>query len=280
MYDLSGNIAIVTGAGGKRGLGRSIAIRLAREGADVIVIDKYRIPPRDKEISEGWKGIDSVYDEIIALGRNAMALTCDITQSREVDQMVQAVVSKFGKVDILVNNAGIDIYASILDMSDELWATHLNVNLTGTFYCSRAVARDMIRRKAGGRIINIASMLGKTGMGDFQSAYCASKFGVIGFTQSMALELASYRILVNAICPMLTETGIHDENCKNIAEKENISFEEANKRIHDSVRAQVPLGRLGEPEDIANMVAFLSSSEASFITGQSINVNGGKFTAH
>ena len=138
----------------------------------------------------------------------------------------------------------------------------------------------MIQKGEGGRIINIASLMGKMGMGNSQSAYCASKFGVIGFTQSIALELAPQNILVNAICPMLTETDIHSDDFKNEAEEKNISAREASERMHNTVKGRVPLGRLGVPEDIAKMVAFLSSNESSFITGQSINVNGGIFTAH
>jgi len=280
MPGLTGKVAIVTGAGGKRGFGRAIANRLAKEGADIVVVDKFTVPPRDEDLAGDWKGIDSVADEIQALNRQALAITCDITKSKDVDRMVKETVTNFGKVDILVNNAGLHIYSSIQDISDEIWDSHLAVNLTGTFFCSRAVAREMVQRGEGGRIINIASLLGKVGMGNGQTAYCASKFGVVGFTQSLALELASHNILVNAVCPALTATDIHSDAFKAEAEREGISEQEIRTRMQEKIAAQIPLGRLGTLEDIANMVVFLASDEASFITGQSINVNGGLLTAH
>jgi len=279
MYNLDGKIAIVTGAGGKRGLGRAIALRLAREGAHVVIADKYKIPPRDQDRSGDWKGIESVRDEIMALGRKSQALTCDVTASEEVDYMVQEAVSNFGAIDILVNNAGIYRYMNIVDMSDEVWAAHLSANLTGAFYCTRAVARIMVRQNTGGRIINIASLNGKTPTGTSQSAYCTSKFGLIGFTQSSAMELSRHNILVNAVCPGLVETELHDEDFKALAEQKKMNIEEVSRQKHEAVKARVPLGRLGVPEDVAKMVAFLCSDEAGFITGQAINVNGGIFTA-
>ncbi|MFC1860775.1 SDR family NAD(P)-dependent oxidoreductase [Chloroflexota bacterium] len=280
MYNLEGKVAIVTGAGGKRGLGRGIARRLGEEGADVVVVDKYALSHSDKALAEGWQGISSVTDEIKALGRRALGMVCDVSKSAEVDNMVNDVVSKLGKVDILVNNAGFHIYSNIEDQSDDTWDKHISVNLTGTFYCARAVVRDMITRRNGGRIINISSTMGKTGMGDGQTAYTASKFGIVGFTQSLALELARYKILVNAVCPTLTDTDIHTEAFQIQADEEGISAEQARDRMNERIKAHSPLGRLGTPEDIANMVAFLASDEADFITGQSINVNGGAFTAH
>ena len=279
MYDLAGKVAIVTGAAGKRGFGRAIANRLAKEGADVVVVDKFNVPPRGDDLSESWEGLNSVVNEIKALGRQALAIVCDITKSHEVDKMVEESVARFSNVDILVNNAGLDIYSSIADITDEIWDIHLEVNLTGTFFCSRAVARKMMQSGEGGRIVNIASLMGKVGMGNGQMAYCSSKFGVTGFTQSLALELAPYGILVNAVCPALTATDIHSDAFESEAELEGISVQDARDRMHKKVASRVPLGRLGTAEDVANMVAFLVSEEASFITGQSINVNGGLFTA-
>jgi len=280
MSELLGKVAIVTGAGGKRGIGRAIAKRLAVGGADIVVSDKYNIPPRGEDLTEDWKGLESVAEEIEALGRQCLPLTCDISDSKDVDRMVAETMSRFSRIDILVNNAGVDIYGGFLDFSDELWNLHLAVNLTGTFYCSRAVARELVKMGEGGRIINIASMLGKVGMGNGQTAYCSSKFGVIGFTQSLALELAPYKILVNAVCPALMPTDIHSEDFKKEAERDGTNIQEVAARTHERIKAQVPLGRLGTPEDTANMVAFLTSKEADYITGQSINVNGGLFTAH
>jgi len=279
MYNLQNKVAIVTGAVGRTGLGRTIAKRLAREGADIVVVDKFAILPQDRDPAGEWKGAESVANEIKALGRQALTLACDISKSEEVDAMVKEVVSRFGKVDILVNNAGLHIYAGISSITDEIWEKHLAVNLTGTFFCSRAVAKEMVRRGAGGRIINIASALGKAGAGNGQLAYCASKFGVIGLTQCLALELASHRILVNAVCPTLTDTNLHADAFEDEAKRKGISIQDVRDRMNEGFTAKVPLGRLGTPEDIANMVAFLASEESSFITGQSVNVNGGFFTA-
>ena len=274
MYDLSGKIAIVTGAGGKNGLGRSIALRLAVEGVGVAVVDK-----ASSGETEDWDGIRSVCEEISRSGGRAIPLTCDIASSSEVDAMVGSVVSAFGKIDILVNNAGIYRYMDIVNMSDEVWGAHLAVNLTGAFYCARAVAREMVGRNKGGNIVNISSLNGKTPMGSSQSAYCASKFGLIGFTQSAALELARHGIRVNAVCPGLVGTDLHREDFELMAAEKQMTSEELSRQKHESVKTRIPLGRLGLPEDIAKMVVFLCSDEASFITGQAINVNGGIFTA-
>lgn len=280
MYDLSGKVAIVTGAGGRKGFGRAIAARLAKEGADVVVVDKTRGPVHSQDREAGWKGIDSVADEIKALSRRGLALACDITQSKEVAGMVSQVIGEFGKVDILVNNAGIQISFSALKASDEIWDKHLLVNLTGMFYCCRAIGNEMVKRNKGGRIVNIGSMWSKTAVNGDNAPYCASKFGVVGLTQSLALELAPYNILVNAVCPALTDTGFHPDS---LAERDGISLQEANKRAAEQFGRVVktfPLKRLGTAQDVANMVAFLVSDQADFITGQAINVNGGALIAH
>ncbi|MBW1766791.1 MAG: SDR family oxidoreductase [Deltaproteobacteria bacterium] len=276
MYDLTDKIVLVTGAGGKRGLGRAIAKRLAMDRADIVVVDKHAVLPQDE--SEGWSGINSVVDEIQGIGRQALGLTCDITNSQQVNQMVNEAIAKFSRIDILVNNAGIHINRNIEEFSDEIWMSQLDVNLNGTFFCARAVARNMINRGQGGRIINIGSFRSKAGAVG-ETAYCASKFGVVGLTQCLALELASHNILVNAVCPALTDTDINLDMFDNISSRDDISAQEARNRVNEHVAAEIPLGRLGTPRDVANLVAFLASDEADFITGQSINVNGGLFTA-
>ena len=279
MYDLAGKVALVTGAGGRRGFGRAIAVRLAKDGADIVVADKFRLPHRDEEQAEDWKGIDSVVDEITALGRRSVAFTCDISKSDEVSTMVKGVLEKLGRIDILVNNAGVHIKAPIQSITDEVWHKNTSINLTGTFFCSRAVAREMIKRNRGGNIVNVASLSGKRGRaGD--SAYCASKFGVIGLTQSLALELAPFGINVNAICPTIADTDIASDLFKNIAGQGGITPGEARNQLYANRIASIPLGRLTTVEDVANAAAFLSSQEADFITGQSINVCGGSLVAH
>ena len=278
MYNLAGKVAIITGAGGKKGFGRAIALRLAENGADIVVIDKQQKPDRVEDSGSEWKGIDSVADEIQQKGRRAYATICDITNSKEVDWLVKDVVSRFSKIGILVNNAGIKISQNVLDITDKMWDLHLAVNLTGMFYCSRAVAREMATAGQGGNIINIGSMWSKVGS-RYDVPYCVSKFGVIGLTQSMALQLAEYNIRVNAICPALADTGINSKTFGNRAQKDGISWEEARETMYSRAIQNIPLKRLGTSGDVASLAAFLASDESDFITGQSINVNGGAFTA-
>ncbi|MFC1971672.1 SDR family NAD(P)-dependent oxidoreductase [Chloroflexota bacterium] len=280
MYDLTGKVGIVTGAAGKQAFGRAIATRLAMEGVDVVIVDKFTILPREKDLYEDWKGLETVADEIRSLGRKALAVTCDIAQSNEVDSMVEDIVDKFGQVDILVNNAGVQALSAIDSINDETWNANLSVNLTGTFFCSRAVAGDMRKRGQGGKIINIASTNAKVVMSIGRIGYAASKFGVIGLTQSLALELAPYGINVNSICPGQADTGIHSDIIEIEARKRGIPESEVRSQFFGRTTAKMPLRRLVMPEDIANMVAFLASKESEFVTGQSINVNGGGLMAH
>jgi len=276
MYDLKNKVAIVTGAGGRRGFGRAIANRLAKDGADIVIVDKLAVLPQDK--TEGWHGIESVAAEIEVCGRQGLGIVCDITNSQEVDKAVADTILKFGKIDILVNNAGIHINRSLQEMDDATWNRQIAVNLTGTFFFARGVARAMLKSGKGGRIINVGSLRSKTAAPG-EEAYCASKFGVIGLTQSMAIELAPHQILVNAVCPALTDTDINLDMFQNRAKKGPISEQEAREAMNKNVISQIPLGRLGTTEDLAELVAFLCARESGFITGQSINVNGGLFMA-
>ena len=193
MYNLDGRVSLVTGAAGRRGIGRATAIRLAKEGSDVVVVDKFVVPPRSEE--SGWQGLNGVVKEIKSLGRQALAFSVDITQAQEVEEMVHKTLARFGKIDILVNNAGASGIMGgereIKDFADEVWHTTLAVNLTGTFFCCRAVAREMVTRGEGGKIINISSIHGKIGKRG-QGAYTASKFGVIGLTQVLPHYQMSY----------------------------------------------------------------------------------------
>ena len=276
MYNLKNKVAIITGAGGRRGFGRAIANRLAKDGADIVIVDKLKVLPHDE--NEGWHGIESVVAEIEALGHQCLGLICDVTKSQEVDKAIADTLQKFGKIDILVNNAGIHINRSLQEMDDATWNSQIAVNLTGTFFFARSVARAMIERGEGGRIINLGSLRSKTAAPG-EAAYCASKFGVIGLTQSMALELAPHKILVNAVCPSLTDTDINLDIFRNQAKTGKISEQEAREAMNRNVIRQIPLGRLGTTGDTAELVAFLCASESSFITGQSININGGLFMA-
>ena len=205
MYDLSGKVALVTGAGGERGFGRAIANRLAREGADVAVNDVSLNPYGS---SGGWQGLESVAAEIAAAGRSSLALVGDVSDSGSVERMVQETLERFGRIDILVNNAGSrpgPDRVPLVELTEEAFDEVQRVNVRGTFLCTRAVARHMIERGGGGKIIIIASTAGKRGMPRY-AAYTASKFALVGFTQSVAHELGPYGVNVNAICPGLAET--------------------------------------------------------------------------
>ncbi|WP_028330332.1 3-oxoacyl-ACP reductase FabG [Brachyspira alvinipulli] len=240
---LDGKVAIVTGAG--RGLGKGIAKKLAEKGAKVVVTDV--ILDNAKECVE----------EIKKEGGEALCLIGNIAKLEDVNNIFQTTIKEYGKVDIVVNNAGINKDSMLHKMTDEQWDNVIAVNLTGTFYMTREAAKIM-REKEYGRIINISSMswLGNIG----QSNYAASKAGVIGVTKTAARELAKKGITCNAICPGFIETDM----TRSVPEK-----------VWDIMISKIPAGRAGTPEDVGNMVAFLSSDEASYINGQIIEVSGG-----
>jgi 3-oxoacyl-[acyl-carrier protein] reductase len=237
-------VAIVTGAG--QGIGQGIALKLAENGARVVVSDV-----NDRTIEETVGQIDS-------LGHQALGIKVDVACRDEVLQMVETTMAKFGRIDILVNNAGIARSATLLKLSEEAWDEVLDVNLKGVFRTTQAVARHMVEARYG-KIINISSVYGRTGtIGD--SNYASSKAGIIGFTKSVARELGRHNINVNAILPGMVDTpllgGIPDRYLKPMVE-------------------EIPLRRVGTPEDIANVTAFLASDQSSYITGATIEVTGG-----
>ena len=244
---LEGQIAIVTG--GAHGLGRAIALRLADDGADVMVAD---VLGADAEV---------VAESVRAKGRRSSSFQVDVSDSGAVGAMVAETVETFGRVDLLVNNAGVSGEAGLLEMEEAHWDRIMGVNLKGNFLCSQAVAREMVARGEGGRIINITSTAGANARPRV-SAYGASKAGIIQFTRVLALELGHHGITVNAIGPGMTLTG-----------------SEVKQPPTDEYQAafvgQVPLGRAGEPADIAAAVAFLASPDAAYINGQVIFVDGG-----
>ncbi|MBI2909128.1 MAG: SDR family oxidoreductase [Chloroflexi bacterium] len=272
--------AIVTGSGGMRGIGRGIALRFARDGYDVVLVDVKRaleqLPPG--EIEAKWRSIESVASEVMALGQRALPIYADISDSAQVDNMVAAAVAELGGINVLVNNAravmGRD--APVVDMDESQWDRTMAVNAKGTFLCSRAVARHFIEKGTRGKIINIGSGAANVGQ-PRKAAYSASKFAIVGFTQSLALELASYGISVNCVCPGLTDTGRFSFADKLAAESRGMALQEYGRRRLAEGGQQIPLGRVATPQDIANMVAFLASPQGSHITGQTINVNGGQF---
>jgi NAD(P)-dependent dehydrogenase (short-subunit alcohol dehydrogenase family) len=272
MYDLNGKAALVTGAGGEHGIGRAIAVRLATEDADVIVND---VVPKPTDTPD-WDGLPQVVREIKALGRQALGILADVSDADQVATMVHQGLEHFGHIDILVNNAGAPAgrdRVPVVDLDPGAWDLIQNVNVKGTYLCCQAVARAMIERGQGGKIINISSTAGKRGVARY-AAYCASKFAVRGFTQALALELAPHRINVNAICPGLTET----ERLADLGAAltpEGSSAQEYTAQMVERVIQANPMGRLAYPSDVAQMAAFLASSESDYLTALSITVAGG-----
>ncbi|MYF98610.1 3-oxoacyl-ACP reductase FabG [Candidatus Poribacteria bacterium] len=274
MYNLNGKVALVTGAGGKNGIGRAIATRLAKEGADVAVNDITEHPYAADDTT--WNGLQDVVSEIEAMNQRAISVVADVSDAKQVHEMVEKTVSHFGKIDILVNNAGTKAgkdRVPVVDLTEEDWDRVQRVNVKGVFLCCQAVTRHLIAQKTGGKIINISSVRGKQGAASY-AAYSASKFAVIGLTQSLAHELAPHNINVNALCPSLVDT----ERVAHLASAlmpENLSSDEQQAEFTKQAEATVPLRRLAEGADVANMAAFLASDEAAYLTGMSIAVAGG-----
>ncbi len=278
MYDLAGKVAVVTGAGGRRGIGRAIALRLAQEGADLVVTDVPQSADaiRSEDRQAGWEGLPSVVSEIEALGRSAIALFSDVSDSAQVGSMVAQTLARFGKIDILVNNAGSRPgrdRVPVVDLEEDAFDEVLRVNVRGTYLCSQAVARHMIQRGGGGKIVVISSSAGKRGRARF-AAYCASKFALIGFTQALAQELGPHRINVNAVCPGLVDTERTDFIAAALV-PEGESPEEYRAMMIRDREETIPLRRVAMGGDIARTAAFLCSGESDYLTGLSISVSGG-----
>ena len=266
--DLSGRVALVTG--GSRGLGRADALTLAHAGADVVIADiqiesdesgdaeRYG-PLAQAARSQGLVHTEETAQEIDAMGRRALALKCDVTDVAQVEGVVSRTVEELGSVDILVNNAGtLDHVGQLENQAPELWERDLRVNLTGAFNCSRAVWPHM-KERGWGRIVNMASVAGTLG-GFGQASYATTKAGLLGLTKSLALEGARHGITVNAIVPGIIGTE---------------AFHFGNPQMNERMVKRTALRRPGEPQEIANAVAFLSSDLAAYITGVGLNVSGG-----
>jgi NAD(P)-dependent dehydrogenase (short-subunit alcohol dehydrogenase family) len=245
---LAGKIALVTGA--QQGIGKAIALAYGREGASVVI-----------NYLDNQAAAEEIASQIRALGQRAVPIAGDVAQAADVRRMVEAGES-LGGIDILVNNAGIFPRVEFLDMTESQWDEVLNVNLKGTFLCTQAVAQKLVERGRAGAVINLASSAA------FRSSprgvhYVASKAGIVGVTRATALELAPYRVRVNAIAPGTTDTA---------QPRYGMSEEEL-----QAAARQVPLGRMGTPEDVADLAVFLASEEARHITGQTLHVNGGQY---
>ncbi len=249
-FDITGKVAIVTGAAS--GIGRAIALDLAGSGANVVIADT------------ALGGAEKVAREIESAGGKAIAIETDVTDSKEVEQMVQQTIEGFGKIDILVNNAGIIGRSSVMDIKEDELDRTFEVNLKGVVLCSQAVARHMIEQGSG-KIVNMGSSLSSRAsvcnLSGGGADYCASKAAVQAFTRALAMELGPYGINVNAVAPGTTNTPMHE----GLWEMATIYFQNS-----------LPLGRLAEPEDIADVVLFLVTDAARYVTGQTIHVNGGQ----
>lgn len=245
MRKLEGKVAVVTGA--SRGIGRAIALKLAEEGAKVVV---------------NYSGSQAKAEEVVAMiqenGGEAITVQASVSKTEEVTALMDAAVKTYGSLDILVNNAGITRDNLIMRMKEDEWDDVLNTNLKGVFLCTKAVTRQMMKQRAG-RIINISSIVGVAGNAG-QANYVAAKAGVIGLTKTTAKELASRNILVNAIAPGFIETEM---------------TEQLPEDIKQGMLTQIPLAKLGQPEDIAKAVAFLASDDANYMTGQTLHIDGG-----
>jgi len=243
---LKDKVAVITGA--SRGIGRIIALELAKQGAKVVLS------------ARSAEALDKVVEEVQAAGSEALAVSGDVSNSNDAARLFSEAVAAYGKVDILVNNAGITRDGLIMRMKDEDWDSVMDINLKGAFFCSREAAKLMTKSRFG-RIINISSVVGEMG-NPGQANYCASKAGMLGMTKSMARELARRNVTVNAITPGFIETDM---------------TEELSEKVRNELAAQIPLGRFGSSEDIAHAVLFLASDGAGYITGQTLGVNGGMY---
>ena len=245
---LKDKVALITG--GARGIGQAIAMAFAKEGADIVVADV------NLEVAQ------KTASEIESLGRKALALEMDVTNYEKVEEGINKILDKMGKVDILVNNAGITKDNLLLRMSQADWDAVINVNLKGTFNCIKAVSRPMVKQRSG-RIISIASIIGLMG-NPGQANYAASKAGIIALTKTVAKELASRNINANAVAPGFIQTEMTAKLPEDIKKK---------------MLEAIPLAKLGTPQDVANVCLFLASDESSYITGQTITIDGGMVMA-
>jgi 3-oxoacyl-[acyl-carrier protein] reductase len=243
---LQGQVAVVTGA--SRGIGRATALKLAAAGASVVVT------------ATSAQGAQKTADEITSAGGKALAVKVDVSVTGEVEALFKEALAAFGKVDILVNNAGITKDGLLLRMKDADWDAVIDVNLKGAFTCTREAAKLMSKARYG-RIINVSSVVGEMG-NPGQANYCASKAGMIGLTKSVARELARRNVTVNAVTPGFIETDMTSE---------------LSEKAKEGLQEQIPMGRLGSAEDIANAVLFLASDAGSYITGHVLSVNGGMY---
>ncbi len=282
MYDLSGKVAIVTGSGRANGIGAGMARRLAREGADVVVVDvckQYEPHAADTHppvIRGCWEDLQERVKEIQALGVRGLAVRCDCTDEQDVDAMVAAVVKEFGHIDILMNVVGgapPGSSGNLIDVDAKGWDNGMIINFKTTHLCCRAVAKQMIAQGTGGKIVNTASQAGLKPFGNASlGIYCSAKAAVVMYTKVLALELAPYKITVNVVCPGTVTTDMLVEG---LAEKGK-DFGMTGQQILDMILPTIPLGRTQTADDVADCAVWLASPQADYITGVAILTTGGQ----
>ncbi len=266
MGVLDGKVAIVTGAGRLRGIGRATALALAELGADVVVTgtgrDPARFPPDEQ--AAGWRDIESTAVQVRQVGRRCLPIVANVAEKTDVRRTVAAALQEFGRIDILVNNAafarGPD-RVPVTELSEEVWRKVLEVKLTGSFLMCQAVLPIMIDHRQGGSIVNVSSIAGKRGFANM-AAYCTANAGIQGFTQALAIELAPHNIRVNAVCPGIIDTSRMDD----------LGRDDTWQAV---IQQTVPLKRAASDEEVGKFIAYLCTPDAAYVTGQSINFDGG-----
>ncbi len=256
---LKDRIAIITGGG--RGIGRGTALRYAKEGAKLALVDleQAHLDETAKELDASGTGVEYI------------TLQGDVSNSADVQRFFDKTIERFGRLDILVNNAGIgNPPVGIIDMPEEAWDRTIAVNLKSVFLCSKLAAKQFIKQGGGGRIISVASQAGKTGFA-FLTPYCASKAGIVLFTQAFAKEVGAHKINVNCVCPGTIDTPLLRGAALGVQNNDDLF-----QRLIGSVLPTIPLGRIGYPEDVAKTITFLASDDADYMTGQAINISGGQ----
>ena len=271
MDKLEGQVAIVTGAGRMRGIGRAAALALAREGANVVVAGTGRDPSTfpDDEQAAGWRDVDGVADEITGMGREALALTADVTKGDHVQAMVDRTVERFGRVDILVNNASaprMAAWAQLEDLTEDAWRLALDIKVTGAFLCTQAVVKEFLKQGGGGSVVNVISVEAKIARAA-DLAYATASGALYTFTRRTGRALAPEGIRVNAVSPGTTDTARNDP----------LYGYPRSQEWHERLQT-IPLGRAGTPEEIGNVIAWLCTKDAEFIVGQCIEMDGGQAT--
>ena len=275
MTDLSGKAALVTGAGRYRGIGRDTALALARAGADVAVTGTGRSPDTfpDDEKAIGWRDIESVADEVRAMGRRAATIVADLGDPAQATGIVEQTISELGSVDILVNNAAFAMAGDrvpVIELDDALWHRVLDIKVHGSYYASKAAAKAMIRQGTGGSIVMVSSIAGKIQPRNF-AAYVVSNMSLQGLAGSLSKELGEYQINVNAVCPGVIDTSRWDNKRENTP---------GGRDEWERLETNIPMGRAGTGVDVANMIVYLCSEEGKWVSGQSINIDGGQVSSH